>query len=238
MPWTYGVHPVETALQEAPDQVMELWLVQSRKPGEARQRVRDLAEQLGVRFRLVTDQQLRTVVGDVTHQGVAARITDFEYADESELIAPEGPRLIVVLDEVQDPHNLGAVLRSACGLGAHGVVITKHRSASVTPAVRKVSAGAVGQIPVARATNLARFLEQAKEAGFWVYGASAEGGVPVATVDFGQRAVLVLGSEGRGLRRGVTDHCDQLVTLPIGRVESLNVSVAAALLIWEWARRR
>ncbi len=238
MPWTWGVHAVETVLREAPDQVMELWLVQSRRPGEARTRVRSVAEQAGVRFRLVTDAQLRAAVGDVAHQGVAARVSDFEYADEDTLLALEGPCLLVALDEVQDPHNLGAIIRTACGLGASGVVIPRHRSASVTPAVRKVSAGATSRLPVARVTNLSRFLAQARDRGFWVYGAVVDGGERVPGVALADRAVLVVGSEGAGLRRGVREQCDVVVTLPSGGVESLNVSVAAALLIWEWARAR
>lgn len=236
MPWTFGVHPVETLIRDSPEQVQEVWFVQSRRPGEARSRLRDLVEASSIRFRMVTDQQLRAAVGDVTHQGVGARVSDYEYAEESAILELEGPRLIVVLDEVQDPHNLGAVLRSACGLGASAVVIPKHRSASVTPVVRKVSAGAVEHIAVARVTNLARFLEQARAAGYWVYGAATTAGVTVDKADFAARSVIVMGSEGRGLRRNVAEHCDVQVTLPIQGVESLNVSVAAALLIWEWSK--
>jgi len=237
MPWTYGIHPVEALLERVPETVMEVWLVRSNRPGEARRRVRDLAEGGGVRFRLVTDQQLRAVVGDVTHQGVAARVSEFQYADEERLLAEPGPGMLIVLDEVQDPQNLGSVLRSAHAFGARGVIIPRHRAASVTPAVQKVAAGASAGIAVARVTNLSRYLEAAREQDYWIYGAVVEGGAPAWATAFSSRAVLVMGSERSGIRPSVLERCDVHVTLPAGGMESLNVAVASGVMMYEWRRQ-
>lgn len=237
MPWTYGIHPVESLFEADADGVLEVWMVASRKPGPARERLRERIEKAGIRLRIVTDEQLRAAVGDGNHQGVAARTGEYEYADETSLLAEEGPGLVVVLDEVQDPHNLGAILRSARAFGVRGVVIPKHRAASVTAAVRKVAAGAASSIAVARVVNIARFLEDAREAGYWAYGAVAEGGERPTRVKLDGRCVLVLGSEQKGIRANVAERCDVKVTLPIEGVESLNVSVAAGVLIYEWARQ-
>jgi 23S rRNA (guanosine2251-2'-O)-methyltransferase len=145
----------------------------------------------------------------------------------------------VALDEVQDPHNLGAVCRTAECAGATGVVLPRHRAAEVTPAVCRASAGAVEHLPVARVRNLADLLAEAKAAGCWCYGASASARVPYDAPDYVGGVVLVLGSEGRGLRRRVADSCDELIALPLrGRIESLNVSAAAAALLYEILQQR
>jgi 23S rRNA (guanosine2251-2'-O)-methyltransferase len=238
MSWMWGIHAVESMLNSSPESVDELWLVKSRKPGAARERVLDLAVAMGVRYRLVEDAQLRKAVGDVVHQGVAARASEFSYADPSELLAVGGPSCIVVLDGVQDPHNLGAILRTACGLGVTGVVIPRHRAASVTSTVRKVAVGAEQRIAVSQVANLSRFLEAAEKAEFWRYAAVSEGGEAIPGIELAERTVLVLGAESTGVRPNVRAHCDVSVTLPLSGVESLNVSVAAALMIYEWARPR
>jgi 23S rRNA (guanosine2251-2'-O)-methyltransferase len=169
------------------------------------------------------------------HQGVCADAGPYPYADAFNLL--EGDEaLLIALDEVQDPHNLGAVCRVAESAGAAGVVIPERRSAEVTPAVCKASAGAVEHLPVARVPNLAKWLARVKdESGAWVYGAAAssDGAVPYDRPDYAGRTVLVLGSEGKGLRSGVRSACDALVSLPQrGRIESLNVSAAAAALVY------
>lgn len=236
MAWTFGIHPVETLLTTAPDSVQEVWVVQSRKPGAARVRIVDTARNAGVRFRFVNDQQLRGAVGDVFHQGVAARVSEFSYASAETLVHPEGPGLIVVLDEVQDPHNLGAVIRSAAALGARGVVIPRHRAVGVTPTVIKVSAGAAGTLPVVQVVNVRQFIESTREHGWWSYAAVIGEGEPLWGVSWGDRVILVLGSEGAGVRAGVRDACDGAVTLPMSGVQSLNVSVAAGVFMYEYAR--
>jgi 23S rRNA (guanosine2251-2'-O)-methyltransferase len=170
--------------------------------------------------------------GSAEHQGVCAEVQAYPYADADELLeAPDA--LVVCLDEVQDPHNLGAVCRVAEVAGCAGVVLPERRSAEITPAVCKASAGAVEHLPVARVRNLADWLGEAKLREAWVYGAAAEARVPYDRPDYSGRVVLVLGSEGRGLRPRVADACDEQIALPsAGKVGSLNVSTAAAALVY------
>jgi 23S rRNA (guanosine2251-2'-O)-methyltransferase len=183
-------------------------------------------------------EQLERLCGSTDHQGVVAEVDPYPYAHPDGLLEGESP-LVVVLDEVQDPHNLGAVVRSAEVAGATGVVIPERRAASVTAAVCKASAGAVEHLPVARVRNLADWLARAKEQEAWVYGAAASARQPYTEVDWSGPAVLVLGSEGRGLRPRVTSVCDALISVPVrGKVASLNVSVAAAAILFEAARQR
>lgn len=181
---------------------------------------------------------LTRLAGSPDHQGVVAEVDPYPYADpEALLSAPDA--LIVALDQVQDPHNLGAICRSAEAAGATGIVVPERRSAAVTAAVCKASAGAVEHLAVARVTNLADWLARAKDAGAWIYGAAADGPITYTEADLSGKAVLVLGSEGRGLRRRVADSCDVAVSIPVrGRVGSLNVSAAAAVLLFESVRQR
>ena len=176
--------------------------------------------------------RLEELCGSPEHQGVCAEVEPYPYADPDVLLAAEDA-LVVCLDQVQDPHNLGAVCRVAEAAGAAGVVIPERRAVEVTPAVCKASAGAVEHLPVARVRNVADWLAAAKEAGAWVYGASADAPLRYDQPDWSGRAVLVLGSEGEGIRPRVAAACDELVSLPMdGRVESLNVSTAAAALVY------
>jgi len=183
--------------------------------------------------------ELARLAGSADHQGIVAEVEPYPYADADELAAAPDA-LIVALDQVQDPHNLGAVCRSAEAAGATGVVIPDRRAAVVTPAVCKASAGAVEHLAVARVRNLADWLEGAKErGGLWVYGAAAEAAEPYTAVDLKGPVVLVLGSEGSGLRPRVAGTCDALVSIPLqGRAASLNVSAAAAILLFEAVRQR
>ncbi|MEA2142414.1 MAG: rRNA (guanosine2251-2-O)-methyltransferase [Solirubrobacteraceae bacterium] len=179
----------------------------------------------------VQPADLESLTGSRDHQGVAADAGDYPYADAGSLLTDEDA-LVVVLDEVQDPHNLGAVARVAETAGAAGLVIPERRAAQVTPAVAKASAGAIEHLPIARVRNIADYLAQARDAGAWIYGADAAG-VPYTEPDYSGRKVLVLGSEGKGLRPRVASACDQLIALPVrGKVESLNVSTAAAALVY------
>lgn len=183
-------------------------------------------------------EELARLCGSPDHQGVVAEVDPYPYADAGALLDREDA-LVVALDQVQDPHNLGAVCRAAEVAGAAGVVTPERRSASVTAAACKASAGAVEHLPVARVRNLADWLGEAKERGAWVYGASAEAERPYTEVDWNGRAVLVLGSEGSGLRRRVSETCDELVGIPVaGEVASLNASVAAAVILFEARRQR
>jgi 23S rRNA (guanosine2251-2'-O)-methyltransferase len=183
-------------------------------------------------------EELERLCGSPDHQGIVAEVDPYPYADPRSLLEPEDA-LVIVLDQIQDPHNLGAVCRAAEVAGAAGVVIPERRAASVTAAACKASAGAVEHLAIARVRNVADWLGEAKEAGAWVYGASAEGQRLYTDVDWSGRAVLVLGSEGSGLRPRVAGSCDDLITIPVaGHVGSLNASVAAAVIVFEARRQR
>lgn len=182
--------------------------------------------------------ELERLCGSPDHQGVVAEVDPYPYADPNSLLEADDA-LVVALDQIQDPHNLGAVCRAAEVAGAAGVVIPERRAASVTPAVCKASAGAVEHLSVARVRNLADWLGEAKAREAWVYGAAAEAERAYTDVDWSGRAVLVLGSEGSGLRPRVTETCDELVSIPVaGSIGSLNASVAAAVILFEARRQR
>ena len=185
-------------------------------------------------------EELEGLCGSPDHQGVVAEVDPYPYADPDSLFEDDdGQGLVVALDQIQDPHNLGAVCRAAEVAGAAAVVIPERRAAAVTPAACKASAGAVEHLPVARVRNLADWLIATKEGGAWIYGADAEVERRYTDVDWSGRAVLVLGSEGSGLRRRVASSCDELVSIPIaGQVGSLNASVAAAVILFEALRQR
>ena len=185
-------------------------------------------------------EELERLCGSPEHQGVVAEVDPYPYAEPTTLFeADDGQGLVIALDQVQDPHNLGAVCRVAEVGGASGVVIVERRAASVTPAACKASAGAVEHLAVARVRNLADWLAEAKGSGAWIYGAAPEAPSRYTDLDWVGRAVLVLGSEGKGLRPRVASRCDELVSIPTrGRVGSLNVSVAAAVVLFEAIRQR
>lgn len=183
-------------------------------------------------------EEIEARCGSDGHQGICAEVESYRYAAASDLLAAREP-LVVALDEVQDPQNLGAICRTAEAAGATGVVLPERRSAEVTATVAKASAGAVEHLAVARVRNLADFLADAKAAGCWCYGADAEASVPYDQPDYSGGAVLVLGAEGKGLRPRVAAACDELVAVPLhGRVGSLNVSATAAILLYEMLQSR
>jgi 23S rRNA (guanosine2251-2'-O)-methyltransferase len=180
--------------------------------------------------------ELERLCGSPDHQGIVAEVEPYPYADPDTLLAADDA-LVLALDQVQDPRNLGAICRTAEAAGAAGVVITERRASGVTAAVCKASAGAVEHLPVARVANLADWLIAARERGAWSYGADAEAPADYRTLDLSGRSILVLGGEGSGLRPRVADCCDELVRIPTaGRVGSLNVSVAAAVLAFAAGR--
>ena len=186
--------------------------------------------------KIVAEKVLTELAGTRDHQGVVARVEPFRYADAYELA--KGEPLLVVLDQVTDPRNLGAVIRSAEGAGATGIVLPADNSARVTPAVARSSAGAVEHLPIGVVTNLARYLKEIKGPHLWVYAADADG-TPMAQTDMSGGLCLVFGAEGKGLRPLVRRSCDAAVSIPLaGRVASLNVSVAAAVLLYEAQRQR
>ena len=184
--------------------------------------------------------ELEQLCGSPDHQGVVAEVDPYPYVDPGALFDDDdGQGLVVALDQIQDPHNLGAVCRAAEVAGATGVVIPERRAASITAAACKASAGAVEPLPVARVGNLADWLAEAKQAEAWIYGAAADAERRYTDVEWTGRAVLVLGSEGKGLRQRVASTCDELISIPTaGQVGSLNASVAAAVILFEARRQR
>jgi len=225
----YGIRPVVEALKSRRRRVLEV--LDSVGSGEVRAAAGSVPVRKAPRDRV--DELARGGV----HQGVVARVEAYPYSGLEEILAMPEP-LVLVLDGVTDPRNLGAVLRAADGAGASGVVIPKDKAVGVTAAAVKASAGASEHVRVARVTNLRRAVERMKEANVWVYAAEA-GGTDYAKLDLAGRTALVLGSEGRGVRRLVREACDGTVSIPmLGAVSSLNVSVAAAVLAYEARRQR
>jgi 23S rRNA (guanosine2251-2'-O)-methyltransferase len=237
----YGMHAVRIMLERHADRVLTVRLAERRDDPRARA-IEELARRHQRPLERVDMHSLRQQLGDVAHQGIAAEITPLPPWSEDELLAAlqvaRAP-LLLALDGVQDPHNLGACLRTADACGALAVIVPRDRAAQLTPTVRKVAAGAAETTPVVTVTNLVRTLKLLKEAGLWIVGADAEAGKPARDVDMRGPIVLVLGAEGTGLRHLTRQNCDFMVSLPQrGAVESLNVSVAAAMLLYEALRQR
>jgi 23S rRNA (guanosine2251-2'-O)-methyltransferase len=228
----YGRNAVREAVR-GPREVREVWATERALAAE-----QWLRDEPGLRVHVKPERALNDEAGTRDHQGVVARVAAYRYADAYELAAVDRP-LLVCLDQVTDPRNLGAAIRSAEGAGATGVVVPSHGAVRVTPAVSRASAGAVEHLPVAVVQNLARYLNDVKGPSLWVWGAATDGGTPLWDADLDGGLVFVLGAEGRGLRPLVRRACDGLVSIPLaGNVESLNVSVAAAVLLYEARRRR
>jgi 23S rRNA (guanosine2251-2'-O)-methyltransferase len=226
----YGRNAVREAIR-GPRTVSRVWATKNtlREPWLASAKLTVIAD---------SSDEIARRCGSDGHQGVCAEVSAYIYADEDGLLALQAP-LIVALDQVQDPQNLGAICRTAECAGAAGVVLPERRAAEVTPAVCKASAGAVEHLPVAQVRNLADFLAAAKQAGFWCYGADAAARTAYDSLDYTGGVVLVLGSEGRGLRPRVARACDALVSLPMrGRIQSLSVSAAAAVLMYAASAQR
>ncbi len=227
----YGIHPVIEALRSGRREVFEVL------DAAVNREVSEAAAASGVSVRKAPRARVEELARGGAHQGVVARAGPYPYVHLDELLASPDP-LLVVLDGVTDPRNLGAVLRAADGAGASGVVIPKDRAVGVTAAAVKASAGASEHVPVARETNLRRAIDRMKAAGVWVYAAEV-GGTTYTGFDLTGPIALVLGSEGRGVRRLVREGCDGAVSIPmLGAVGSLNVSVAAAVLLYEARRQR
>ena len=226
----YGRNAVRE-LYRGPREVLEIWATE-RAAGQS-----PWLEN-GRRLQIKPERVLSEAAGTREHQGLLAWCEPYRYADAWELAATETP-LLVCLDQVTDPHNLGAVIRSAEGAGATGVVVPAHGSVRVTPAVCKASAGAVEHVPLAVVPNLARYLGEIKGPELWVYAAAADGALSMWAADLSGGVALVLGAEGRGVRPLVRRTCDGVLAIPLaGHVGSLNVSVAAALLLYEARRQR
>jgi 23S rRNA (guanosine2251-2'-O)-methyltransferase len=236
----FGIHAVREALRASSRPIQRLLVSgDTRRYGD----ILRLAREAHVPVHFEPRPALDRLAPPAKHQGLVAIAAVRSYADVTDLIAglqrAAAPALLVVLDGVEDPHNLGAIVRSAEGAGAHGIVVPERRAAGLSPVVAKVSAGALEHVPVARATNLNRVLEMLKAAGLWVYGLSAGTSMPYTALDFRQPVALVFGGEGVGLRPSLREKCDALASIPMqGRIESLNVSAAAAVVLFEAVRQR
>lgn len=239
----YGVKPVLELLRAHPDQVDELLLAEGGLSPSVAAELSARARDAQVRCVRAHRERLAVLAEGGVHQGVVARVRSFQYAQLEDLLdaagASGGHALVVVLDGVQDPQNVGAIVRSAHALGAHGVVVAKDRAAGVTGAAVKASAGALEHCPVAQVVNVARALEELKQAGLWVVAADPEGDRTLWEAPLDGPLALVIGSEGAGVRPGVLKHCDFRARVPMaGQVASLNASASAAILLYEIARQR
>lgn len=238
----YGLHPVLEHLRSGGED-LETILLSPEKRGAAVEEILQRARRKGIPVRRESREAMDRLVPGKRHQGVLSLCGDYAYTPLERIIETDGGRdetsLVLILDSVTDPQNLGSLVRSAHCFGARGVVIPKDRAASVTPAVMKVSAGSARHTALCQVANIARTMEQLKEAGYWIYGADASGGSDCRDLDYRGRVALVLGSEGSGLRPLVRRACDFLVQIPMqGVIDSLNVSVAGGILLYEVARSR
>ena len=236
----YGINTVTEALKARGRNFEWVGVAKERKDIRLR-RVIDECRKIGVPVRVLSRMELDEIARNAAHQGLVAATSAKQYSDLDDLVASRrGERsLIVVLDGVEDPHNLGAILRTADAAGADGVVIPERRSAAVTAAVAKVSAGASEHLPVAKVTNISRALEDLKEKDLWVVGLDERGEQTYDAVDYKMHCAIVLGAEGKGLHDLVRRRCDFLVSIPmLGHMPSLNVSVAGGVVMYEVARQR
>ena len=241
--WIHGLHPVEAVLRHAPERVCRLAVAEGRKDERLAQLLA-LADAMGIATESLDRRRLERLLGEgAVHQGVAAEIRPATPGDERSLATHldrlQEPPLLLILDGVQDPHNLGACLRSADAAGAHGLIVPKDRSARLTPAARKAASGAAEMLPFFRVTNLARTLAMLRERGIWLHGLDVRGQDLLFSADLSGPIGLVLGAEGRGMRRLTREACDALHRLPMrGSVGSLNVSAACAVALYEALRQR
>ncbi len=240
--FVFGVHAVGAVLSQSPERVLTLMV----RKGETNVRVLQLlddARTQGLAIEQVTERTLEKHVGKERHQGIAAlvraRPAVTEHQLETLLDGVDGDPLLLVLDQIQDPHNLGACLRAADGAGVHVVIAPKDRAVGLTPAVRKVASGAAESVPFVRVANLARCLRVLKERGIWLVGTSDDAPQTLYESDLARPVGLVMGAEQKGLRRLTREHCDLLVSIPMyGSVESLNVAVASGICLYEATRQR
>lgn len=233
----YGAHPVIETIKAGRRQVFEVMTVQG---SAAHKNARDILGNENIHFRAVSQSDMLSLCGPAQHQGIAARVGPFPYLELEDIqeSLSQSDGVVLVLDEIQDPQNLGGILRSAECFGVKAVVLSKDRSAAVTASAEKASAGASAHIPVCQVGNLARAIEKLKEIGFWVYGAHCEDGENLYTASLKGKIAFAVGSEGKGVRRLTREKCDVLVNIPTcGKIQSLNVTSATTVLLAEVYRR-
>lgn len=229
----FGANPVVEAIRAHPARIR--WIAVSKDEGRRHLRIVDQARAAGVSVRFLGNREIDRMTQGAVHNGVAAELAAAEYADFEEAVG--AVRRVFLLDGVTDPQNLGAIIRVADCFGIELLVVPEHESAGLTPVAVKASAGASEWVPVTQVTNLARAIERLKQEGFWVWGADAAG-ERVDGIDLRGKVAVVLGSEGKGIRRNVLEHCDGTIAIPLrGHVGSLNVAAAAAVIGWEIQRQ-
>ncbi|MGD9152842.1 MAG: 23S rRNA (guanosine(2251)-2'-O)-methyltransferase RlmB [Gammaproteobacteria bacterium] len=238
----HGIHAIEAALTKSRSNIQEIFMQQGRHDKRA-QKILQLAKKHKVSVSFVSSAELQNLVKDARHQGIVAQIQVVEKTSENdldELLAELAePAFLLILDGVQDPHNLGACLRSAEAAGVHAVIAPKDRAVGLTSTVCKVASGATETVPFIQVTNLARTMRKLKDQGIWLMGADERGEESLFNVDLSGSIAVVMGAEGKGLRRLTKEHCDQLLHIPMaGSVASLNVSVATGIFLFEVVRQR
>ena len=237
----FGWHAVEAVLKQEPKRLQEVW-IQTGRQDKRVQSVTESLDSLGVAWQIVHRKELDKRVSGV-HQGVVAQVAESREWTEDDLLqalaGQDAPTFLLILDGVTDPHNLGACLRTADAVGVQAVIVPKDKSASLSPTVRKVACGAAETVPLVRVTNLARFMRGLRDDGVWLIGTAGEVGSTLYQADFKGPVALVMGAEGKGLRRLTREHCDLLINIPMqGYVASLNVSVATGVCLYEALRQR
>ena len=237
----FGWHAVEAVLKREPERLQQVWIQTGRQDKRVKS-IADTLDSLGVRWKVVHRRELDERVSGV-HQGIVAAVSESREWTEDDLLAQlagsDKSPFLLVLDGVTDPHNLGACMRTADAVGVQAVIVPKDKSASLTPVARKVACGAAETVPFVRVTNLARFLRSLQDQGVWLIGTAGEAKATLYQADFKGPVALVMGGEGKGMRRLTREHCDQLINIPmLGHVDSLNVSVATGVCLYEALRQR
>ena len=234
----YGIHAVEAALRKQPENVLQVFVQQGRNDNRIKT-ILSIAKNSGVSLQAISNDKLKEKCPKARHQGVVAQIRRSQSdAVSLEDILERESVLLLVLDEVQDPHNIGACLRTADAIGVDAVIVSKNRSPALTPVIRNVASGAAETVPYIMVSNLARTLEKIKQSNVWVIGTSGDSEQTIYTTKANERLALVMGSEGKGMRRLTREACDELVSIPMqGSVESLNISVATAVCLYEVRRQ-
>ncbi len=237
----FGWHAVEAVLKREPERLQQVWIQTGRQDKRVKS-ITDALDALGVRWKVVHRRELDERVAGV-HQGIVAAVSESREWTEEDLLAQlagsDKPPFLLVLDGVTDPHNLGACMRTADAVGIQAVIVPKDKSASLTPVARKVACGAAETVPFVRVTNLARFLRNLQDQGVWLIGTAGEADATLYQANFKGPVALVMGAEGKGMRRLTREHCDQLINIPmLGHVDSLNVSVATGVCLYEALRQR
>lgn len=235
----YGIHAVEAALRSQPQNVLQVFVQQARNDNRIK-KIIDIAKNSGVSLQLISNEKLKEKCPKVRHQGVLAEVRRSDKQTVTlDSILEKDELLLLILDEVQDPHNIGACLRTADATGVDAVIVSKNRSPALTPVMRNVASGAAETVPYIMVSNLARSLEKIKQSNVWLLGTSGDCKQSIYDTSSSQRLALVMGSEGKGMRRLTREACDELISIPMqGSVESLNISVATAVCLFEIRRQQ